>query len=137
MLSKIREYMRQSKNIEKDENFYEIYKELESEILNIENNRKKSVLKIIAIYITIIMISILYVYIMIKVKMMPILNLIYVLSTIIIMIRSTIRYINEKNDYINKYKSDLLIRILNKITNNTVYFSKQRNRFRRLFTSWI
>jgi len=125
MFSKIKEYIRQSKDIGQDKEFNNLYKQLEVDILDIEDKRRKSIIRIISIYIAIIVLSILFIGIFSNIRILPKINLIFIMLITIIIFKSTTRFLNEKEEYINKYKSDILIKVIQEISKDKIYFSKK------------
>lgn len=135
MFSKIKEYIRQSKNIEQDEEFNNLYKELEKDILDVEASHKESITKVIFLYSIAIIATIILIFIRLNIEFSPLINLLFIITMTIIIFKNLFKYTAEKTAYENKYKSDILIKVIQKINQNEVYFSQERNWNRRISTS--
>lgn len=127
MFNIIREYIRQSKRIVEDKEFNEIYKELEKNIIEIEKTRKETVLKILKSYCLALVILVIFLVLEQKTNIVipSFINIIIVIFISYIIMKSVFEFIQNKKMYIDKYKTDILIKSIKRINQNIEYFPEQ------------
>lgn len=126
MFNIIREYISQSKKIVTDQEFNDIYIELERDILEIEKIRKVSILKVLRSYFLAIIMFIVFIIMQRKIVIPQFVSLIFGIFISCIIMESVFEFIKNKKIYVNKYKSEILIKAIKGITPDVEYISKEK-----------
>lgn len=124
MFYKIKEYLRQSNHIEQDKEFYELYNNIKQDIADIEIKRKILITKVVKLYIILIITVFLLFNIKSKVNILSNIEILFIIITIFLTVTNFLKFIKFQKEYINKYKNDILIKVIQRINNDEVYFSE-------------
>ena len=127
MFNIIREYIRQSKRIVEDKEFNEIYKDLEKDIIEIEKIRKETVVKVLKSYCLSLIMLVIFLILEQKTDIVipHFINVIFIIFISYVIMKSVFEFIKNKKMYIDKYKTDILIKSIKKINQNIEYFPEQ------------